>query len=229
MRVARWISICAAPLAALALQWPVTAFAGGPAEQNLRACVDGYSHCDLSLLDEQARQQVAEADNRRHFQDCLSGKRCNLAKLGTSERRRVEESVARLNLENCLRGDGRCRKDMLADDERNQVEQAARRRNLDYCYNGLAACEESWLSDAERSEAHSRYLERNFGNCVPGFERFTRCNPDDLSESQRAVLRQRLREANLYICTHALMGCDEELLTPGERATIGAIRPALRR
>lgn len=221
MRAIRLTGTGAALLLALAI---VPDSAGQTAAGNLRACLEGYSHCDLSLLDEAARQQVREAENRRHLQDCLRGKRCNPAMLGDAERREVEAAVARLNLENCLRGDGICREQALDDQERLRVEDAAHRRNREYCYSGLAACDPSRLSDAEQAEAHRRYLERNFGNCVPGFERFTKCNPDDLSAEQRATLGQRLREANLYICTHALMGCREELLTPQQRTAIDARR-----
>ena len=52
------------------------------------------------------------------------------------------------------------------------------------------------------------------------------CNRNDLSTEQRELVNRRNLTLNLYVCTYALMGCDERLLTAEQRDQIRTVRAA---
>ena len=55
------------------------------------------------------------------------------------------------------------------------------------------------------------------------------CRVEGLTPDQRAEVKRRRREVNLFLCTYSLVGCVQDLLTAEERAQIATTRPALLR
>jgi hypothetical protein len=83
--------------------------------------------------------------------------------------------------------------------------------------SGLTGCDESRLTEPERAAMREAYSQRNFSGCMNTVGTLVRCSPEDLSEAQRELVERRNRAANLYVCAHALIGCDETLLSEDQR------------
>ena len=203
-------------------QPPAQADPAVPGRDNFGRCLAVDPYCNLSQLSEIERRQVFEAAHRQHLEACLAGRRCNPARLDERDRVQVAQALARLNFEVCLRGEGGCRLAALDAGQRTEVERALQARNLEYCLSGLTACDPGRLTAEQQVAVRSSYLERNFIVCLQGFQEFTGCRLDDLTDAQRQQVEGRMREANLYVCTHALLGCNDALLTPEQRARLRA-------
>jgi hypothetical protein len=191
---------------------------------NFQRCLQGDAWCDLEQLTEREHAQIVEASGAIHLEHCLAGKRCNSSLLSASERARVEAAVAGMNLQACLDGRSACRRDALDADQRERVAAADLARNVERCLDGLPGCEADALTRAQRQAARERYLERNLAACQQGFA--SACRPQDLTAEQAVFVHRRRLEGNLYLCTYALIGCVDELLTPEQRVRIRATRSA---
>jgi hypothetical protein len=215
-------------LAAAAVAAPTDAAAERAADgANFKRCLAGDPYCEMRKLSPQQRQRVFEQAQRHHLESCLAGRMCNRAALTPDEQARVQSAVAQLNFRACLAGEADCRFDDLTPDQRAEVDRAEHARNLERCLAGLTGCDESRLEPAQLRQARERASERNYALCLQGA--FVDCRLDELSAEQGARVEQRRREANLFLCTHSLVGCVQELLTAEERAQVAATRPALLR
>jgi hypothetical protein len=212
-RLARLLVFGTALLAACAS--PHTA---NPDLANFQRCLQGDAWCDQQRLTEQQRMQIVEASAALHMQHCLEGRRCNRALLTAEEGAEVDAALAELNLQACLDGESGCGIDALTPAQREQAEANARRRNVERCLDDLPGCDPGALTDDERAAARARYLARNFAACQQSFA--SDCNLQDLDAVQAELVRVRQLEANLYLCTYALVGCVEDLLTSEQRATL---------
>ena len=137
----------------------------------------------------------------------------------------VRTAVSQLNFQACFRGEAACREEALTDEQRNEVQQADRLRNFEACLGGLTRCSEAMLSEAQLAEVRDAYAQRNFSGCMNTVGTLVGCNPDDLSAEQRDLVTRRNLAVNLFLCANAILGCDERLLTPEQRARIVAGPP----
>lgn len=197
-----------------------------PRKANLQRCLADEPYCDVSVLSDAEHQQVLDSISRRHFQDCLAGLRCNEALLTEPEQQQVRLSVAQLNFQACLRGEGTCRESLLTEQQRREVEQIGDHRNLEFCIAGLTSCNEAALTDPQRAAAWEAYSQRNFAGCMNAVGTLVTCNRSDLSAEQRALVDRRNLAVNVFVCSNALMGCNQDLLTPEQRDRIATIRGA---
>ena len=158
--------------------------------------------------------------SRQHFRDCLAGLRCNAALLSWQEQHRVRLAVSQLNFQACISGEAACSKDALTDDQR-----ADQSRNFEACLGGLTSCNPALLGEVQRTSVREAYEQRNFSGCMNTVGTLVRCNLDVLSPEQQDLVRRRNLAVNLFLCTNAVLGCDESLLTPEQRARIAAGPP----
>jgi hypothetical protein len=206
----------------------VSACATAPAPQadaqNFQRCLQGDAWCDQASLTAQERERIVERSAALHLEHCLAGKRCNDALLSDTERAQVQAAVIELNLQACLAGDSGCRSELLDGAQQARVTAADRARNVERCLDALPGCDLQALRPDEREAARQRYLARNFAACQQGFA--SNCQPHDLDPEQAALVQERRLQANLFLCTYALVGCVDALLTPQQRQEIAALREA---
>jgi len=188
-----------------------------------RCLADDYT-CNSTLLTAEETERLIEARGPEHFLDCLAGRRCNESLLSEAELAQVRAATGQINFESCLRGEAVCSRENLSEGQRSEVAQAGNARNFMYCLSGLSACDRSTLTETQTAAAHSAYLQRNFAGCMNSVGTLLSCNPDDLSTEQRDLVRKRNLAVNLYVCSNALIGCVDELLTPQQRAELKAKR-----
>jgi hypothetical protein len=194
---------------------------------NFQRCLQGDAWCEPDRLGAREREQILEASTALHLEHCLAGKRCNRSLLSPAERATVEAAVARLNLQACLAGHSDCRREALESEQLAQVEAGESARNLDRCLAGLPDCDRQRLSAEELAAAHQADRARNFASCQQGFA--SNCNPAELTAEQADYVLRRRLEANLYLCTYALIGCVDDLLTPAQRAQVAHRRAGMLR
>ena len=192
---------------------------------NFDRCLSNERSCEASLLTAGEQQRVLDLKNQQHFRDCLEGLRCNTALLSEREQRQVRLAVSQLNFQTCFRGGATCREDALTEEQRIEVRQSDRLRNFDACLGGLTRCNETKLSEAQLAAVRDAYAQRNFSGCMNTVGTLVGCNPDDLSDEQRDLVRRRNLAVNLFLCASAILGCNESLLTPEQRARIAAGPP----
>jgi len=192
---------------------------------NFDRCLANERSCEASLLTTSEQQRLFELKSQQHFQDCLAGLRCNTALLSEQEQRQVRLATSQLNFQACFRGEASCRVAMLTDEQGIDVQQADRLRNFEACLGGLTRCNEAMLSEAQLAAVRDAYAQRNFSGCMNTVGTLVGCNPDDLSAEQRELVRRRNLAVNLFLCVTAILGCNESLLTPEQRARIAAIPP----
>jgi hypothetical protein len=206
--------------AIMAAAW-LSAGCSAPEERtNFQHCLADDYRCNSALLGPEETQKLIEVRAPQHFLECLQGLRCNDAILSEPQLRQVRQARAQRNFEACLKGDADCRRDLLDDAQRAQVEQAGESRNFMYCVSGLSACDEAALTAEQQAAAREAYLQRNFSGCMNSVGTLLRCNSDDLSAEQRDLVHERNVAVNFWICSHALLGCDDALLTPDQRAAM---------
>lgn len=194
--------------------------ASPPQRTNFERCLDDDYTCNSALLDAEETRRLIEVRRPQHFLDCLAGRRCNESILDEAERRQVRQALGQRNFEACLKGEAECRRDQLADSQRAQVEQAGGMRNFMYCVSGLSACEKELLTEDQRAAARDAYLQRNFAGCMNSVGTLLRCRQDDLSVEQLELVQRRNVAVNFYICSNALIGCNDALLTPEQRVAL---------
>jgi hypothetical protein len=194
-------------------------------EANFDRCLANERSCDASLLTAGEQQRLFDLKSQQHFKDCLAGMRCNSAFLTEQEQRQVRMTVSQLNFHACIRGEAGCREKALTDEQRIEVWQADRFRNFEACLGGLTRCNETMLSQAQLTSVRDAYAQRNFSGCMNTVGTLVGCNPDDLSSEQRDLVTRRNLAVNLFLCASAILGCDESLLTPEQRARIAAGPP----
>lgn len=187
---------------------------------NFDSCLADEYACNPALLTAAQAEQLIEARGPQHFLDCLAARRCNEARLSEAELVQVRRAVALLNFEACLKGEATCDSKSLSAEQRGQVEQAGGLRNFMYCLSGLSACDPYALTDDQRTASRDAYLQRNFAGCMNSVGTLLSCNPDDLSTAQRDLVQRRNLAVNFYVCSNALIGCVEDLLTAEQRAEI---------
>jgi len=193
---------------------------------NFQLCLEDDSTCNSALLTDEQTRQLVEVRRPQHFLDCLAGRRCHEAALDEREREQVRQAADQRNFKACLQGEADCRKDDLREGQREQVDLAGGARNFMYCVSGLSACDPAALTPEQARSAREAYLQRNFAGCMNSVGTLLRCNADDLSTEQRELVLRRNVAVNFYICSNALIGCNDALLTPEQRATLaqGATR-----
>lgn len=207
----------------LLLLMGATAWGASPA---LQRCLANDRSCNPACLTPVERTRLLAVKRQEHLRDCLAGGRCNVSRLSPADRDRVQVALERQNVEACLRGEGACRQNWLTDPQREAVSRAASARNLEFCLSGMAACNPVPLSDDERARVREAYLQRNFMGCMNTVGTLVACDPDALSPAQREQVHRRNLAANEYVCMHALMGCNEALLTPEQRERRAALPTA---
>ena len=166
-----------------------------------------------------------ELKGRQHFQDCLAGLRCNLSVLSEQEQRQAHMAFSQLNFQTCFRGEAACREEALSVDQRIEVQHADRLRNFEACLGGLTRCDEAMLSESQLAAVRDAYAQRNFSGCMNTVGTLVGCNLDDLSDEQRGLVRRRNLAVNLFLCGNAILGCNDSLLTPEQRARLAAGPP----
>ncbi len=78
-------------------------------EENLFACEDGWSSCDLSVLTEMDKKEIAAAKHRQNISDCESASSsCDRSTLGASDLAEVDVAAHRNVVSNCWNGIGSC-------------------------------------------------------------------------------------------------------------------------
>ena len=192
---------------------------------NFDRCLANERSCDASLLTTGEQQRLFDLKSQQHFKDCLAGMRCNPAFLSEQEQQQVRMTVSQLNFQACIRGEAGCREKALTDEQRIEVWQADRLRNFEACLGGLTRCNETMLSQTQLASVREAYAQRNFSGCMNTVGTLVGCNPDDLSSEQRDLVTRRNLAVNLFLCVSAILGCDESLLTPEQRARIAAGPP----
>jgi hypothetical protein len=212
-------------LASLCLLALSACAANNTGKTNYNRCLADERGCNEALLTDVEQQRLFELTSRQHFQDCLAGLRCNVALLREQERHQAQMAVAQLNFQACIRGEAACREEALSEEQRIQFQQADRLRNFEACLGGLTRCNEALLSDAQLAAVRDAYTQRNFSGCMNTVGTLVGCNHDDLSAEQRDLVRRRNLAVNLFLCASAILGCDERLLTPEQRARIAAGPP----
>ena len=192
---------------------------------NFDRCLANERSCDASLLTTGEQQRLFDLKSQQHFKDCLAGMRCHPAFLSEQEQHQVRMTVSQLNFQACIRGEAGCREKALTDEQRIEVWQADRLRNFEACLGGLTRCNETMLSQTQLAAVREAYAQRNFSGCMNTVGTLVGCNPDDLSSEQRDLVTRRNLAVNLFLCVSAILGCDESLLTPEQRARIAAGPP----
>ena len=198
---------------------------GNTLKPNFDRCLADERGCNASLLTDDEQQRLFELKGQQHFQDCLAGLRCNVSLLSEQERHQARMAFSQLNFQACLRGEAACRKEALSDDQRIEVQQADRLRNFEACLGGLTRCDEALLGESQFAAVRDAYAQRNFSGCMNTVGTLVGCNLDDLSDEQRALVRRRNLAVNLFLCANAILGCNDGLLTPEQRARIVAGPP----
>jgi hypothetical protein len=224
-RAAHSVRILAALLSGLLLSALGACTANTARKADFDRCLANERSCDASLLTADEQQRLYELKSQQHFLDCMAGLRCNKALLSEQEQRQVRMAVSQVNFQACFRGEAACRVEMLSDEQRVEVQQADRLRNFEACLGGLTRCNEAMLSEAQLAAARDAYTQRNFSGCMNTVGTLVGCNPDDLSAEQRDLVRRRNLAVNFFLCANAILGCDESLLTPEQRARIAAGPP----
>lgn len=224
-RASRWARVLAVLLSNLILLVPSGCTTVAAQRANFDRCLANERSCDASLLTVGEQQRLFELRSRQHVQDCLAGLRCNTALLSGRERRQVRMAVSQLNFQACFRGEAACRPEALTDEQRIEVQQADRLRNFEACLGGLTRCNEVILNEAQLAEVRDAYAQRNFSGCMNTVDTLVGCNPDDLSAEQRDLVRRRNLAVNLFLCSNAILGCNDSMLTPEQRARIVAGPP----
>jgi len=194
-------------------------------KSNFNRCLADERGCNPALLTDVEQQRLFELTNRQHFQDCLAGLRCNMALLSEQERHQAQMAIAQLNFQTCIRGEAACREEALSEQQQVEFRQVDRLRNFEACLGGLTRCNEALLSGAQLAAVRDAYAQRNFSGCMNTVGTLVGCNHDDLSAEQRDLVRRRNLAVNLFLCASAILGCDERLLTPEQRARIAAGPP----
>jgi len=195
----------------------------GPAQRsNLERCLANDYTCNPALLTETETQRLIDADTPLHFQDCLAGRRCNETLLDEPELRQVRQAVAQLNFQACVNGEAGCRQWMLTGAQREETGRAEGARNFGFCLSGISECDPSTLTDSQRAAAREAWLQRNFAACMNSVGTLLPCNRAELSAEQLELVDRRNLAVNLYICSNALIGCNEGLLTEEQRVAVQA-------
>lgn len=192
---------------------------------NFNRCLADERGCNTALLTDVEQQHLFELNSRQHFQDCLAGLRCNAALLGEQEQHQVQMAVAQLNFQACIRGEAACREEALSEEQHIEFVQADRLRNFEACLGGLTRCNEALLGEGQLVAVRDAYAQRNFSGCMNTVGTLVGCNHGDLSAEQRDLVRRRNLAVNLFLCANAILGCNEDLLTPEQRARITAGPP----
>lgn len=223
-RSRRWTRVLAATLSGLLLALGACT-TNVARKANFDRCLANERSCDASLLTAGEQQGLFDLKSQQHFQDCLGGLRCNAALLSVQEQRQVRTTVSQLNFQACFRGEASCREEALTDEQRIEVRRADQLRNFEACLGGLTRCRETFLSEAQLAAVRHAYAQRNFSGCMNSVGTLVGCNPDDLSAEQAELVRRRNLAVNLFLCANAILGCNDTLLTPEQRARIAAGAP----
>lgn len=199
--------------------------AADPATQaNFRDCLADEYTCNSALLTEEQTRQLIEVRRPQHFLDCLAGRRCNESLLDPAELGQARQAAVQRSFAACLRGEADCRTELLDDNQRMQVDRAGNSRNFMYCVSGLSACDPGTLTPEQAASARAAYLQRNFAGCMNSVGTLLRCNAGDLTVEQRELVLRRNVAVNFYICSNALIGCNDALLTPEQRQGLAGRR-----
>src|SRR5262249_6939353 len=99
--------------------------------------------------------QVREANLRRNYDTCVTGRYgCKSELLTTEQAAQVREASSRRNYDTCVTGRYGCKSELLTTEQAAQVHDASLRRNYDTCVTGRYGCKSELLTTEQAAQVH---------------------------------------------------------------------------
>ena len=189
---------------------PVEAVRQSELSRNYRACLNGMSSCNKTVLTTTQVEDVKQAELARNYRACLNGiSSCNKTRLTTTQVEDVNQAELARNYRACLNGIPSCNRTILTEIQVEDVQQAELSRNYRVCLKGISSCNKALLTTTQIEDVRQAELARNYRVCLNGI--FS-CNRTLLTIAQVEDVRQAELDRNYRACLKGLSSCNKSLL-----------------